>query len=111
DDRVALVTGGASGIGKATALRLAAEGGAVVIANLEDEAGAAVVTEIEKAGGRAAFVHLDVTDETKWTDAVDFSVETFGGLDILVNNAGIGDTEPLEVTTSDTWNRVVAVTQ
>ncbi len=111
DGRVALVTGGASGIGKATATRIAAEGGSVVIADVQDEAGTAVVAEIEQTGGAAAFVHLDVTDEQNWTDAVASILDKFGGLDILVNNAGIGDTEPLEVTTIDTWNKVVAVTQ
>ena len=111
DGRVALVTGGASGIGKATATRIAAEGGSVVIADVQDEAGAAVVAAIKTARGTAAFVHLDVTDEQGWTDAVASTLDQFGGLDILVNNAGIGDTQPLEVTTVDTWNKVVAVTQ
>jgi NAD(P)-dependent dehydrogenase (short-subunit alcohol dehydrogenase family) len=111
DGRVALVTGGASGIGKATSLRIAAEAGTVVIADLQDDAGAGVVAEIEAAGGKAAFVHLDVTSEREWADAVDFTVSTFGALDILINNAGIGDTEPIEVTTLDTWHKVVAVTQ
>ena len=111
DGRVALITGGASGIGKATAQRIASEGGTVMIADLQDEAGAAVAAEIEKAGGTAGFVHLDVTDEREWADAVDATVSKFGRLDILVNNAGIGDTEPLEVTTHETWDKVVAVTQ
>ena len=111
DGRVALVTGGASGIGKATALRIAAEGGSVLIADVQDEAGASVVDEITRAGGKAAFVHLDVTDEKGWADAVARAVDGFGGLDILVNNAGIGDNQPIEVTTVDTWNKVVAVTQ
>ena len=109
--RAALVTGGASGIGKATAKRIAAEGGAVVIADVQDDAGRAVVEEIERDGGSAAFVHLDVTDEAGWADAVATTLERFGRLDVLVNNAGIGDTEPIEVTTTDTWNKVVAVTQ
>jgi NAD(P)-dependent dehydrogenase (short-subunit alcohol dehydrogenase family) len=111
EGRVALVTGGASGIGKATAKRLAAEGGSVVIADLQDEAGRAVVEEIEQSGGQARYVHLNVTDEQGWADAVTATVETFGALDILVNNAGIGDTDPIEVTSTETWHKVVAVTQ
>ena len=99
DGRVALVTGGASGIGKATAKRIAAEGGSVVVADLQDEAGNAVAQEIEQSGGKAAYVHLNVTDEEGWTSAVATTLDVFGRLDILVNNAGIGDTEPLEVTT------------
>src|SRR5690606_36446581 len=94
-----------------TAKRIASEGGAVMIADLHDEAGAAVVAEIEEAGGKAAFVHLDVTDEAGWKEAVDATVSTFGKLNVLVNNAGIGDTEPIEVTSLDTWDKVVAVTQ
>ena len=111
DGRVALVTGGASGIGKATATRIAAEGGSVVIADIQDEPGAAVASEIGQNGGTATYVHLDVTDEQGWADAVAAAVDAHGGLDILVNNAGMGDTEPIEVTTVATWNTVVAVTQ
>ena len=109
--RVALVTGGASGIGKATAKRIADEGGAVVIADVQDGLGQAVVAEIEQSGGKARYVHLDVTDEAGWAEAIATTVDAFGGLDVLVNNAGIGDTEALEVTTLDTWHKVVAVTQ
>lgn len=111
EGRVALITGGASGIGKATAERISAEGGTVVIADLQDEAGREVAAGLESKGGRAAFVHLDVTDEQQWADAVAETLSKYGRLDVLVNNAGIGDTEPLEVTSTDTWNKVVAVTQ
>ena len=111
EDRVALITGAASGIGKATAKRIADEGGSVVVADVQDEAGRAVVEEIEHGGGKAVFVHLDVTDEDGWARAVDTTIDTFGRLDILVNNAGIGDTDPIEITTTDTWHKVVAVTQ
>lgn len=111
DGRVALITGGASGIGKATAHRIASEGGTVVIADVQEELGAGVVAEIEKDGGKASFVKLDVTDEGAWNAAVAEVVKTHGGLDILINNAGIGESTPLEDTTTETWDKVVAVTQ
>jgi NAD(P)-dependent dehydrogenase (short-subunit alcohol dehydrogenase family) len=110
--RVALVTGGASGIGKATAQRIAAEGGSVLIADVQDDAGAAVVEEIEGSGGAAAFVHLDVTDEQGWAHAVAETIERFGGLDILVNNAGINPAYgPLVDLDLGVARKVVAVTQ
>src|SRR5688572_12224729 len=109
--RVALVTGAASGIGKATALRLASEGAAVVVADIQDVPGAAVVREIEAGGGRAIYRRLDVSSEAGWAEAVTRSVSELGGLDILVNNAGIGDTEAIEVTSKATWDKVVAITQ
>ncbi|XVU29184.1 SDR family NAD(P)-dependent oxidoreductase [Actinoplanes sp. CA-054009] len=111
DGRTALVTGGASGIGKQTALRLASEGASVVVADVQDGPGAEVTAEIEKNGGRALFLHLDVTDEAAWTAAVQKVKEEFGGLDILVNNAGLGHAETLEETSFALYEKVVAVTQ
>ena len=111
EGRVALVTGAASGIGAATAKRIAGEGGSVVIADIQDAAGGDVAEALNGEGGAAHYVHLDVTDEQGWTDAVAATLDRFGRLDVLVNNAGIGDTEPLEVTTLATWDKVVAITQ
>jgi NAD(P)-dependent dehydrogenase (short-subunit alcohol dehydrogenase family) len=109
--KTALITGGASGIGKAAA-RLLADGGAnVVIGDIQDDAGQAVVDEITEAGGRASFVHLDVTNEDDWNAAVAEAVHQYGGLTTLVNNAGIGDTLPIEDTPKADWDRVIAVTQ
>lgn len=111
DGKVALVTGAASGIGKATALQLAREGAAVVVADIQDAPGAALVAEIEAAGGRAIYQRLDVSSEDGWTEAVARAVGDLGGLDVLINNAGIGDNQAIEVTSKATWDKVVAITQ
>ena len=111
DGRVALVTGAASGIGRATAQRLASEGAAVLITDIQAEAGEATVREITDAGGTAAFFRHDVTSEADWEAATAKAVELFGGLDILVNNAGMGDIKTIEETTLDEWDRTVAIDQ
>src|SRR5689334_15034250 len=88
-ERVALVTGGGGhGAGRAIARRLAAEGAAVVVADIDAAAGGETVRAI---GGRAAFIRADVTSERDVATMVAFAVETFGGLDVLVNSAGGGD--------------------
>lgn len=89
DNKVALVTGGAMGIGRACASILAAEGATVVVTDVADAAGEDTVAAINKAGGRASYRHHDVTDEAEWQALVAGIVEEFGHLDILVNNAGI----------------------
>lgn len=109
--KVALVTGAASGIGKATALRFAAEGAKVVIADINADAGQTVVDEIVAAGGEARFEALNVTDETNWNATVAATVEAYGTLNILVNNAGIGDAVSIENTTIENWDKTIAVTQ
>lgn len=86
--RVAIVTGGARGIGRATALRMAEAGRDIVIADLQDEHGASAVAEIEALGQKALYLPTDVTDEAAVHEMVAKSVATFGRLDILVNNAG-----------------------
>jgi NAD(P)-dependent dehydrogenase (short-subunit alcohol dehydrogenase family) len=85
--KTAIVTGGAGGIGRATAEVLAAEGARVVVADLDVEAGEAVAASL---GGAAAFKQVDVSDADQVQSLVDFAVERFGGLDIMFNNAGIG---------------------
>ena len=111
DGRVALITGAASGIGKATAQRLASEGAAVLITDIAAEAGEATVKEITDAGGKAAFFRHDVTSEADWEAATARAVEIFGGLDIVVNNAGMGDLKTIEDTTLEEWNRTIDIDQ
>ena len=88
--KVALVTGAASGIGRACAERLAAEGATVILTDLQDEAGAAVVEAIGAASGSARYLHQDVTDEAGWAQVIASIAAQVGRIDILVNNAGIG---------------------
>ncbi|ABL82012.1 MULTISPECIES: glucose 1-dehydrogenase [unclassified Nocardioides] len=111
EGRVAIVTGAASGIGKVTAQRLAEEGAAVLVTDIQVEAGEATVKELEEAGGRAAFMRHDVTSEADWEAAFAKAAEEFGGVDILVNNAGMGDIKPIEETTLAEWDRTVAIDQ
>lgn len=108
--KVALVTGGASGIGRATALQFAQEGAAVVIADQNASAGEALVTEIVRAGGRALFISVDVCDEASVRAMVQTTVEIFGGLDCAFNNAGIPDgATSLLTSTQSNWDKVMAV--
>jgi len=104
--KVALISGGARGMGAAHAKLLIAEGAKVVIGDLLDEVGAATAAEL---GENARFVHLDVTKPDDWTAAVAVAVEEFGGLDILVNNAGIVNFAPIEEYTLEQWNLIIAI--
>ena len=109
--RAALVTGAGSGIGAATAERLASEGASVLVTDMNDAAGERVAGKIVANGDTARFVHLDVTSEPQWLAAVDAAVHEFGGLDILVNNAGMGDLAAIEDTSLDDWNATIGVDQ
>lgn len=108
DGRVALITGGASGIGAATARRILDEGGSVAIADIQDDLGR---ERTDEWGDRAHYLHLDVTSEAEWAAAVDETVARFGRLDILVNNAGGGHYERIEDTELEVWDRVIALSQ
>jgi len=111
DGRVALVTGAASGIGKATAQRLAEEGAAVLLTDVNEALGATTVEELRATGAKVDFLRHDVTSEEDWAAAVAKAVDEFGSLDILVNNAGMGDLATIEETSLADWERTVAIDQ
>ena len=108
-DKVALVTGAASGIGKATALLFAREGAAVVLFDLDEPGGRATARAIEDEGGRALFVRGDVTRDADARRAVDETVARYGRLDILFNNAGIIRRATVVDTSEEDWDRVMEV--
>jgi NAD(P)-dependent dehydrogenase (short-subunit alcohol dehydrogenase family) len=108
-DKVAIISGAASGMGAATARRFAKEGAKVVIADMLTEEGNAVAQSVATAGGDAIFLTLDVTDEAGWKQVVDETVRRYGRLDILVNNAGISGSATNDMLGSEMWHRVMAV--
>ena len=105
----ALITGGASGIGRATALLFARGGAAVSIVDLDEAGGQAVAHKIADEGGRAIFVRCDVSQAADCQRAVQQTVEKLGGLDILFNNAGVIRRASVLETSEEEWDRVMAV--
>ena len=109
EGKVALITGGARGQGAAEAMLFAREGAKVVIADVLDREGMAVAAEIAELGGEALYVHLDVSSETDWRQAVDTVVSSYGKLDVLVNNAAIWRSGNVADTSSEQWDQVLAI--
>ena len=108
-DRVAVITGGASGIGKATVLRFLDEGAKVVVGDYNAENGQALVDEVGDPD-RLRFIRTDVAEEAEVEALIGAAVETFGGLDVLFNNAGVGGAfGPLTEISVDDWDRTFAV--
>ncbi len=108
-DKVAIVTGGAHGMGEAEARLFAKEGAAVVIADLLEKEGEAVAADIRAGQGRAAFMKTDVTSEKTWIDLIAFAIATYGRLDILVNNAGISGSSVGDELALAGWDKLIAV--
>src|SRR6266571_3015079 len=104
--KVALVTGGTSGIGKATAIAFARAGAKFVLTGRREKEGAQVVAEIKKLGGEAAFVRADVAKDADVKAMVDFAVDKFGRLDIALNNAGVEWIGPLDQATEAEYRRI-----
>ena len=110
DGKVAFISGGARGMGAAEARLFAKEGAKVAIGDVLDDDGRQVEAEINERGGDCVFVHLDVTSEANWQDAIAATTSRFGGLHVLVNNAGIGGVSSLvEETSLADWERVMAI--
>ena len=109
EGKVALISGGARGMGAEEARIFAREGAKVIIGDISEGEGKAVKAQIAEAGGQALFVRLDVTEESDWTNAVNQAVSRFGKLDILVNNAGISSRAFTDDTAIDAWDKIMEV--
>ena len=107
-DKVAIVTGAASGMGASTAELFAAEGARVIVTDLLEAEGTDVAARISDSGGQARFLTLDVTDNSDWANAVGQTISAFGQIDILVNNAGVSGSHP-DLLNTRTWDEQMNV--
>ncbi|NWF70037.1 MAG: glucose 1-dehydrogenase [Chloroflexi bacterium] len=107
--KIAIVTGAASGIGRACAIRYAQEGAKVIVADINDKGGQETVQTISAAGGQAVYCHTDVGVESELQRMIDFTVATYGGLDILHNNAYWTEAKTALETTIENWQRTLDV--
>ncbi len=109
DGKVAIISGGANGMGRSECTIFAQEGAKVVIGDIREEDGQAVAAAIKEAGGDAMFVHLDVTSEESWQAAVDQAVARYGKLNVLVNNAGISGSSQGDPMGTEGWDNIMNV--
>ncbi|KZZ83291.1 MULTISPECIES: SDR family oxidoreductase [Bacillaceae] len=110
-DKVSVVTGGAEGIGRETAIRLAKEGSKVIVSDFNEELGELTVRDIQESGGEARFFKADVTSFEQVEALVEFTVQTFGNIHVMFNNAGIGITKPFLDHSPEDYHKVVNVNQ
>jgi NAD(P)-dependent dehydrogenase (short-subunit alcohol dehydrogenase family) len=108
-NRIALITGAASGIGKAIALKFADEGAQIVIVDVDQQSSEQLANEIEKVGSKALTLLCDVTKEDQVNQTVETTINRLGAMHILVNNAGIGPLRPLNEISLEEWNKVLAI--
>jgi 3(or 17)beta-hydroxysteroid dehydrogenase len=109
EGKIALITGGARGLGEATGRTMAKEGATVILTDMLDDVGTALAASINGEGGKAEYIHQDVTDEASWDTITSGIVDRYGRLDIVVNNAGVVLDANVEDTTLDGWRHVNAV--
>jgi NAD(P)-dependent dehydrogenase (short-subunit alcohol dehydrogenase family) len=107
--KVAIVTGGAGGLGQAHALLLAKEGAKVVVTDTNEAQGKKVVEEIKSQGGEAIFIKHDVSSEKEWERVIRETLERFGKLDVLVNNAGVNVWKKIEETSLEEWQWLMSI--
>ncbi len=109
EGKVALISGGARGQGATEGQLFVDEGAKVVLADILDVEGEATAAQIRENGGEASYVHLDVTSEDEWRNAVEFALQTYGRLDILINNAAIYKRTPIVDTDLEEWRQIMEV--
>jgi 3(or 17)beta-hydroxysteroid dehydrogenase len=109
EGKVALVTGGALGLGRAAVELLAREGARIAVTDVKDAEGRAVVEKIGAAGGEAIYIHHDVAQEADWERAIAETLKRFGKLDIVVNNAGVALAGNVEGTSLDQWRWLMSI--
>lgn len=109
ENKVAIITGGGTGIGRETALLFAKEGAKVVVTDINEESGSQTVKDLQAHGSEALFIHHDVSNEDDWKKVAKETIDQFGKVDILFNNAGIYKIKPLAEIALDEWNRLMSI--